>query len=321
MLGFVILSHNNPDQLLRLVQSLNEVYDRPAIACHHDFSQSHLDKDMFPDNVHFVEKSITTGWGKWSLVEAALKGLRLLYDKADPEWISLLSSADYPVAPAQDVFDDLNATKVDAFLDFRPLEGPGDPSLAVTCNPCHAHHGSAGNIALAKHRYIAAIVRIPIVRFKGPQFSTSKHSRIRLGRHTLALPFRSPLSPFSDDFRCYVGSQWFTARRNVAHLLLSPSPRHRKLRRHLRSRVVPDECYFQTVICNEPSLTVDNDPRRFVQWNGGGAHPAELTLADLPDIEASQAFFARKFGRDTEVLDALDAQLDRASQQGTGALS
>ena len=312
MLGFVILSHNNPDQLSRLVGSLNRAYDDPPIACHHDFSQTPLDRSDFPGNVKFVRDSVKTGWGKWSLVEGSLRGLRLLYDNADSEWFTLLSSADYPVRPAREVLDELNECDSDALLDFRPVEAEGSPDAAVRCSPYHAHHGSPGNISLAKHRYLRAIVKIPIIRFKAPQYSTSTFSRPRVGRQTHVLPFRSPFDPFDEQFRCYVGSQWFTAKREVAHLLLSPTPRHLNLRRHLRPRVVPDECYFQSVICNEPSLKVDNDPRRFVKWHGGGAHPSELRLADLPEIEASGAFFARKVGRDTALLDAIDDRLERS---------
>ena len=41
-IGFVILSHNNPQQLRRLVLCLQQAYDNPPIAIHHDFGQSSL---------------------------------------------------------------------------------------------------------------------------------------------------------------------------------------------------------------------------------------------------------------------------------------
>ena len=37
---------------------------------------------------------VKTGWGKFSLVAAALRALELLYQSAAPDWFALLSAAD-----------------------------------------------------------------------------------------------------------------------------------------------------------------------------------------------------------------------------------
>ena len=91
-IGFVILSHRDPAQLLRLVVTLNRLYDDPPIACHHDREQSPIDPGIFPGNVRFVEPSVRTGWAKWSVVRGFLAALRLLYDHAAPDWFVLLSA-------------------------------------------------------------------------------------------------------------------------------------------------------------------------------------------------------------------------------------
>src|SRR3712207_6164283 len=104
--GFVVLSHRSPDQLLGLVHVLGELYGDPPIACHHDFSQSDLDVRHFPANVHFVRPSLRTGWGKWSLVEASLQSIDRLYQAADPDIFFLISAADYPGAPPDKVLRD-----------------------------------------------------------------------------------------------------------------------------------------------------------------------------------------------------------------------
>jgi hypothetical protein len=38
-IGFIILSHDKPAQLLRLVRRLMKLYGDPPIVCHHDFSK------------------------------------------------------------------------------------------------------------------------------------------------------------------------------------------------------------------------------------------------------------------------------------------
>ena len=47
-IGFVIISHNYPQQLLRLVRCLQRNYNNPPIAIHHDLGQSQIRRDDFP---------------------------------------------------------------------------------------------------------------------------------------------------------------------------------------------------------------------------------------------------------------------------------
>ena len=308
MFGFIILSHKAPGQMQRLVRTLNALYDNPPIACHHDFSQTRLDKTAFPSNVHFVEPHIATGWGRWSLVRSSLAALELLYEIADPDFFFLISVADYPTAKPERVQADLLRSGADAYIDSFSLEqamttgvAPGDPQLA--------HHRAPYNLVLEQGRYLRAQIKIPIVRFKPPGNSTSEERYPRLGRITKVLAYDSPLSPFDDDYKCYVGSQWFTANRRAAHKLLNPSKKDRHLQRYYKNRVVPDESYVQTVLCNDSEITVEDRTFRYSSWNGGGAHPVDLGVPDLEAILASDAHFARKFAENDPVLDLIDEHL------------
>lgn len=301
--GFVILSHQNPAQLKRLVRTLNALYGDPPIACHHDTSQAPLDPGEFPGNVSFVLPSFRTGWGKWAVVEGVLAALRLLYDKADPDWVTLLSAACYPAAPADRVRADLSASGVDALIDFRE---PGmDEEEAARrfgpANPTLAHFEAAGNRWMSPRRYVGAQLWLPTLR--------NEPRGLRLGRHTISLPFSSPFHPFGPDFTCYYGDHWFTGTRKAAAALLNPTPDELALQRHLRRRAVPEECYYATVLGNRPELSVSRDNRRFARWNGGGAHPQLLTADDLDAMFASGAHFARKFRHDDPVLDRIDEVL------------
>jgi len=283
MFGFVILSHRSPGQLLRLCRTLNTLYGDPPIACHHDFAQSAIDTAGFPPNVHFVRPSITTAWAKWSLVEATLAALRLLYDVADPDHFYVTHEAD---------------AFIDAFALREALSGNvviGDAHLA--------HHRAPHNLALERDRYLRARLKIPIVRFRPPAHSTTAERYPRLGGLTVVLPFPAPRSPFGNGYECYVGSQWFTGNRKVAHRLLNPSPKDRKLQRFYRSRVVPDESYFQCVICNAPELVWKNRTFRYASWDG--AHPIDLGVANIDAV----MHFARKFREDDPALDLLDRHL------------
>lgn len=304
-IGFVILSHSDPAQLLRLVTTLNRLYGDPPIACHHDSAQCAIDVTVFPGNVRFVEPSIRTGWAKWSVVRGFFAALRLLYERDAPDWFVLLSASDYPVRRAAAVRADLEALGADALIDYRQI---GDTAASATarfgpCNPELEHFETECDQRLKRSRYEGAELWLPMLRFD------DGGRRVRPGRFTVHLPFATPLGPFSRDFPCFYGDHWFTGNARVARLLLAPTPQHLKLQQHLTMRTSPDECYFQSVLCNEPGLRLVRDNRRYAQWNGGGAHPQSLTEADLGAIGASNAHFARKFAHGAPVLDRIDAML------------
>lgn len=304
--GFVILSHRAPAQLSRLVGALNALYDRPPVAIHHDFGQSALDVGGFPSNVRFVHPHHKTAWGKWSLVKATLSGLRTLYGFSDPDYFALLSGADYPIRHADQALADMRALGADAFIDAFSLDRAlaGDIEIG---QPNLAHHRAWGNVLLARNRYLRNQIKFPVVR----TFSAggAGKARFALGRYTYPLPFKAVLGPYSEAYRCYVGSQWFTATREIAQTILNPSASDKALQRWLSTRIVPDESYFQTVICNRSDLPRVGRTFRFAEWNGGGAHPTNLGMADFDDMLGSGDHFARKFEEDDPVLDAIDDHL------------
>lgn len=302
VIGFVIVSHRGAAQLLRLVDALNQVYDHPPIACHHDMHQSPIDQTPFPPNVRFVERPVRTGWGKFSIVQGALSALKTLYEFSTPDWFMLLSAADFPIRPADVVLTDLQTGGVDAFIDFRSIhEGSTaavpKASAVGDMNPHLQHYESAANRLMKKRHYTGAEIWLPRVR--------RESGRLRLGRHTVHLPIGLPWSPFGRSFECFYGDQWFTANKKVAAILLQPSLHHLRLQRHLATRFAPDECYYQSVLCNDSSLVLNRDNKRFAEWNGGGAHPQDLSTDQWPKMFDSGAHFARKFNEDDASLSNL----------------
>ena len=330
-IGFVILSHRDPQQLRRLVHCLQRVYDNPPIAVHHDFDQSPLGLIDFPSDVQFVAPHVKTRWGHFSVVIAVLRALELLYQTATPDWFALLSGADYPTMPAASVLEDLEASGVDALLDHRELPTRSDGKLKVSSgirfledsvelgslhlmradpapdNPALKHFAMPANAALAWRRYMGLRLSLPIVR-NGP----------RIGRYIVQLPIEDWRSPFAPDFKCYYGDHWFTGNHKIADILLNPLNKHLRLRRYLRFRhTVAEECYYQTVLANTAGLKICKATKRFADWSQsaggplGGPHPKLLTLEDLPAIVSSKPHFARKFAQDSPVLDELDKMLSR----------
>ena len=303
IIGFVILSHGAQAQLERLIQVLDDEYDSPPIACHHDFGQAPLDTSVFGKNVAFVRPHFRTSWARFSVVEAELAALQLLYERT-PDWFVLLSASDYPITAGTDVRKQLAVTEFDVFLDARPVKGSSTPSCSTSCepNPKLGHFDSVANHRITRLFYTSIEIWIPIIRFR---------PKLRLGRYTYRPGWK--VRKVYDDWPCFYGDHWFCGNSKTAKVLLAPTSKHLLLRRHLRHRTHTDETYFHTVIMNEAGLKVCRDNKRFAEWNGGGAHPMFLGPEQVDEMLASGAFFARKFEHDSPVLDQIDSALESGS--------
>ena len=284
-IGFVILNHQSAPQLVRLINSLNKTFDSPEIACHHDFSQCPLEVSRFPDNVRFVLPHLETRWGHISVVRAFLKALLILYRTATPpDWFVLLSGSDYPIRPARDLREKLLHTEADAFIHSR----------LVFRGSTYDDWNNSGY-----ERYCCNTIRVP-----------SLTKRLRFTHRTFVLPkFRTPFGP---TFRCYSGEHWFCGNHRAAACLLSGRGEHRRLLESYENVQSPDESYYQTILCNEPSLRVFPETLHYIRWASvGDAHPSVLNDQDVEEIVNSGKYFARKFDMNVapHVLDLIDQAL------------
>jgi Core-2/I-Branching enzyme len=299
--GFVILSHNEPEMLLRLVQRLQALFDNPPIACHHDIHQVSLNTSAFP-SVRFVAQPLRTRWGHISVVHAFRLALRLLYEGNPPDWFVLLSGSDYPIKSRETIDAELCSSPYDAYLDHRPIEFSILPE-----NRCDGEFDKGFSrpfyVYIAYDRYLARRIRYP--RIERP-------FRLRFGRYPIRHPWLAPGNPFTKAFHCFAGAVWFTARARCAELLLSNDSFTRELLAFYADKTAADESFVHTVLCNSPILKLCNNSKRYVDWSAGAAHPKLLGMEDLPLLSASPHHFARKFSTryDVRILDELDRLVD-----------
>lgn len=297
--GFVLLSHTRPEQTLRLVQTLNILYDGPPIVCHHDFGQCPLDTSLFPDNAAFVIPHFKTFWGCFSIVPAALAGFRMLMHRRNPpDWIYLLSGSDYPSLSSDLVIRMLAQTKSDAFIDHREItyqgvEANGENGEATGFN-------RPSYLKLAYRRYCA--VAVPRPGGERPwTFPPVGHSYLYHPLWRTLMP-----SPFSRQFRCYAGEHWFTVNSKAAEVLLDETQRAKSLLTYLRGRESPEECFYHSILGNAP-LRLSQENLRYIHWPTSEAwHPSTLSTADLAKIQASGAHFARKVDHGSLLVQELD---------------
>jgi len=289
--SFVLLTHNKPQQIVRLIKTLNRMFDCPPIACHHDFSISNLVFGDVLKNVSFVRPHIQTGWGTFSIVEAMLKALRLLYEsEASPDWFILLSGADYPITSANQILHDLASSPYDVHMCHEKIM-------------FDAYERDWQELCFS--RYCTLKYTIPFISTK-----LGIHRRVVTFKHPL---ITAPFLPFNNNFNCFAGEHWFCANRKAAEYLIKFHDTKPALASHFRKldsyTIVPEESYYQTIFCNAPHLKVSQNNWRYIDWSTNGPHPKTLMTKDLSKIYASSAHFARKFDSDEDekVLNELDA--------------
>lgn len=299
-IGFVLLTHNKPQQALRLVKKLNSMFDAPPIAWHHDFAQCNLTEESFSKNIHFVRPHLRTAWAQFSIVEAGMAALKLLFELENPpDFFYLLSGADYPIKPADKILRDLSMSEYDAHMNFEKI------CFNQYKFPWHE---------LCYKRYCTVKFSIPLINRK------LKLTRrlIRISHPVLSAPFL----PFSRNFACFAGETWFCANQFTAEYLIDFHKTKPGLAKHFRradralvnhqlrsyDAICPEEAYYQTILCNSPRMKVSQNHWRYIDWSQGGAHPKTLMMEDLPLLQKSTAHFARKFDIDVdqEIFDALD---------------
>ena len=289
-IGFVLVTYKNPQQINRLVGKLNEMFDYPPIACHHDFFKSELRTDTFGNNFLLVRPHILTGWGVFAVVDAMLKALELLYERLDsPDWFVFLSEADYPIKPARTILEDLASSPYDAHMRHEKI--------------IYNNYERDWQRSCFK-RYCTLKYELPFL-----------NRRLQYTRLTLSIEhplLTSAALPFSNDFHCFAGEHWFCANRKAAEYLIEFHKAEPALAKHYRRMdpfsVVPEESYYHTVLCNARDLTISNNNWRYVDWSEGGSRPKVLSVEDMPQLEGSTAHFARKFDidRDSKILNELD---------------
>lgn len=276
LVGHVILAHKDPNQLRRLVLSLQ--HPEALIMIHLDRKTDIKGfKDLFNrPGIHFVRKRVSVSWGGFSQIKATLNSLEeLLVIAPFVKYINLLSGQDYPVRKLSEFHEFLQNNSEGAFMEFLPLN---DPWVQKSKDRFNRYH-------LADFSF----------------FGKFKVERIM----DALLPKRA----FPKDFYLTGKSQWFTIDSECARYVLNFIKEHKHIYSSFTYSWGSDELFFQSILYNSPLKNrLQNNNLRYIDWSENKSSPKTLTLLDLSKIEDSNCFFARKFdeGIDKAILNHLD---------------
>jgi hypothetical protein len=285
LINYLILAHEQPQQLARLLHRLlSGTADTAVVHVDRTSDQTPFEREArhLGDRVRFVERRQNVRWGGFSMCRATLEAMRIGVELGQ-DYQVLVSGADYPIRPVSELRAELASGAI--YLDSRPLPVPE--------------------------------WEMPLTRLSRFGF-VLKNRRSRL-RHVIysALQVFPPrnVAKGLGGRRPYGGFQWWAFPQAVATSVLGFADRERSFVRFYSRSSLPDESFFHTIVAAEhPGHPV----RHSLTWADWGreakVQPAVLGSADLPLLaEAARDgyFFARKFDwlADRDVYDLIDRDL------------
>lgn len=283
--GYIIVAHALPEQLVRLVRRLRSPrarffvhVDRRAPAAVMEVVEEQLgvleEVDLLPR--HSVR------WARFSQVEATLEGIHAILAHPEPlDYGVLLTGQDYPLRPPAVIERTLGEAEGRSYLEHWPATG----RWRARVDRLHWHGSILGRRVKVPNRLVPLSIRRPVPGGLAP-FAGRTHWCLSRA--------------------CLEEVAGFVARRP-------------DVVREFRWRSHPDESFFHTIVMNSALAgAVVNDDLRYVDWSQNLPSPRTLTSADLDLMLASHDLFARKFDPavDARVLDLLDAHIDAPPDVG-----
>ena len=264
-LAYLITAHRAPEQLALLldaVYSPRNVYLVHVDACGDRWCYERAAGFAARhDNVRLMARTAMV-WGGYSQVQVFLDGLAWLL-AWDQQWRHFINLSG----------------------QCLPLRSQAE------ITSCLAMHPERNHVLIAE----ASFEQEPFLQERVAHFHVEDHR----SHAVVIVPEAQPGPTAPDGWRLRYGSNWcILSRRFCQYLCLAPELLPLKM--FLRHTLCPDETFAPTALAGSPfAETWCPDYKRELYFPPGSASPAVFTMADLPRLRQSSAFFARKF--DTEV--------------------
>ena len=283
MVAHIILVHNKPSQLKRLLKSLENKNSKCFV---------HLDKKCDLKDYAFLEETLhvelinerqNVNWGGFSIVKAIITSMKQVIASENRfDYINLISGQDYPLKSSEAFLTFLADNPAKIFMEFYL---PGHPWLAEAKSRISHYHLTDYN-------------------FKG---ST------RLER---LINFILPPQKLPGDFVFIGHSGWFTLDMESVNYVIDFFEHNKSFIRKFRWTWGGDEILIQSILYNSPHKDkIVNNNLRYIDWTEGKQSPKVLTMADFEKLMSTACFYGRKFdvNVDESVLDHLDLVIKNES--------
>ncbi|MEH2161221.1 MAG: beta-1,6-N-acetylglucosaminyltransferase [Nostoc sp.] len=296
-IAYIILAHNYPEQLLRLVYKLNR--DDVSFFIHIDkiadsiiYNQIFTQLHKFP-NVFFL-KRYNSAWGTFDIVRATLEGISSIVKTGlDFDYVINLSGQDYLI-------------KSDAYMKMFLQNNQGKEFIEYFPLPCSKWtNGGLGRIEYWH------------IRWNDKQFCITEKEKFKSPIASLLYKFFILFLPIKrklpEGFAIHGGSQFWCLTGECVKWINDFVRQNPKFVKHFHYSYCADELFFQTLILNSPFKDkVVNNYMRYIDWGDTNSyHPRILEKHDFEKISQSEKLFARKFdtSKDSDILDMIDEMI------------
>lgn len=276
-IAFILLTHKDPDGIIRQAERLTAAGD--FVAIHFDARASGDDfariRTALGDNpaVTFARRRLKCGWGEWSLVGATLEAVKAAV-AAFPQatHFYMLSGDCMPIKTAEFAHAYLDAEDVDYIESFDFFTSDWIKT------------GLKEDRLIYRHWFNE--------RTRKWAFYKSYEWQKKLGL-TRAIP---------EDLQMMIGSQWWCLRRRTVEWVLDFCRDRPDVMRFFRTTWIPDETFFQTIVRHlVPDREIRTRALTFLMFTDYGM-PVTF-YNDHYDMLLSQDFlFARKISPDAMLL-------------------
>lgn len=300
-IAYLILAHDDPQKLKRLIMSLQT---RNA------YFFIHIDKkvELSPfqsycsemKNVRFIKNRVKVNWGGYSMCIAERELIRdSLSDSVKYDRFILLSGLDYPIWPNSKIETD--------FINNPKKEYMKAYNLSIIKTP----------------RKIPQ--RVKTYHFRDILLPNKTLNRLVIGalmRIMNVLPIKKDvyIKDGKMKYSVWGGSQWWILTRDCVKYILHEMDVNKKLCNYFRTSLAPDELFLQTIVFNSPfkanALFLDEDGvypglekttyTHYIEYKG---NQKVFTDKDFSNLVNSGKMFCRKTrsGVSDKLMDMLDA--------------
>lgn len=296
-IAYLILAHNNPAHLQRLVHRLAA---QGATFYVHIDAKSNLNAfSELRASVTFCTQRVNCAWGDISLVKATLELMKCAAAAQDDiDYFVLLSGACYPLRSPAYIGDFLTRHRGTEFIEVFSLPNVAYNKPIERLTRYWIRKGS------------------PFGRFRWPlQRFINKHLPLR--NYQMALAGGEPVT----------GSQWWCLSGEAVRHVLDVTEQQPDLYRFCKFVDCPDEFYFQFILWNSRFRASVSHSLTYTHWQPGTTGPELLDARYLTEFEGliiydsqfnncpsekREVLFGRKFDDASgAVLNAIDVLADR----------
>lgn len=276
-IAHLILAHNNPVQLARLISKLQ--HPDATFYLHLD---AKADIAQFSDllktpQVYFIQRRIKVYWGSYSIVQATINSfVEILAANKGYHFINLLSGNDYPIKSTAHIHEFFDRHPNNIFMEYLTEDSGWWQSIKTRVTRYH----------------------LTDFHFPGSYMAQTFINKI--------LPQRTPPKGLTLVGR----SQWLTITAQSAQYVVDYLREHPAVKKFFRLSWGADETAIQTILFNSPfKHQIINNNYRYIDWSEQKASPKTLTMADAGKLSTSDCLFARKFDLVTEpaIINYLDS--------------